>query len=241
MPRRVLAELEAGEESVNHMEQIALDMGALLSNQLPALSHHANCLRNGGLVKKMRRGGEILLNELGLDVVGVAQGWKSDTMRGWGAMAVGAAADLSLEDRLLLIEPFAEDDHFAVREWAWLSLRPHVASDVDHSLRCLVPWTRRASDRQRRFAVEVTRPRGVWSVHIPTLKASPHLAEPLLDPLQADASRYVQDSVANWINDASKTASAWAFELCGRWSDTQHPATERICRRALRFTRKQNR
>ena len=68
-----------------------MDMGNLLTSQVPAAGHRAEELRTGGLVKKMRAGGRVLVEELGLDAATDSADWSSDTVRGWGAMAVGAA------------------------------------------------------------------------------------------------------------------------------------------------------
>jgi 3-methyladenine DNA glycosylase AlkC len=231
VPSDVLRSLEEGAESANHMEQIALDMGTLLSKAIPTLAHRANDLRNVGLVTRMRRGGQLLYEEFGLSE---GTRWSSDTLRGWAAMAVGAAPRLTLGERLRLIEPYADDVHFAVREWAWLSLRPHVTANLPGAISALGDWVGRDSAFDRRFAVEVTRPRGVWSRHIEELKRRPELGEPLLEAVRADPSRYVQDSVSNWINDASKTSPEWASAICARWTIAQNPSTDRICRRALR-------
>lgn len=239
VPADVIVALETGHESVNHMEQIAMDMGNLLAWQVPAVRHRADELRNVGLVASMRRGGEILNDALGPDVAAEALAWTSDTARGWAAMAVGCARGLSLRDRLYRIRPFADDRHFAVREWAWLSLRPHVALDADHAIAMVSSWTAEDSHHLRRYASEITRPRGVWSAHLPDLKLEPARGLPVLEPLRADTSRYVQDSVANWLNDASKTAPGWVGELCARWrADSPSVETQRICRRAERTLRR---
>lgn len=217
------------------MEQIAIDMGALLENAFPSLANEADQLRSGGLVTKMRRGGQLLFEALDQEAWTVARNSESDSVRGWGAMAIGQAPDLDLDDRLRLMRPYADDAHFAVREWAWLSVRPHVAMEPEGAIRMLRPWTTEESERLRRFATEATRPRGVWSQHIAILKAQPDLGLPLLLPLKSDPSRYVQDSVANWLNDASKSRPEWVKAVCESWSaSTRDARTARICRRGMR-------
>lgn len=158
----------------------------------------------------------------------------SDTVRGWAAYANAwtmrdAGSAMALESQL----GFATDSHFGVREWAWLALRPLLTGDVEASLALLRAHSSSADPLVRRFAVEILRPRGVWCEHIARLKAEPHLAEALLVPLLAEADKYPQDSVANWLNDASKTRPDWVRELFER-----HPpsckASMRVYSRATR-------
>lgn len=127
----------------------------------------------------------------------------------------------------------------SVREFAIDIFRSFLVEDPKPGLAILVDWAGDPDPNVRRCAVEGTRPRGVWTPHIPALKRDPDLALPLLEPVRADASRYVQNAGANWINDASWTQPEWAIELCRRWrSESPAPATSYIVKRGLRSLRK---
>ena len=158
----------------------------------------------------------------------------SDVARSWAAQWV-MFSSLPLPDKLHSVRRFAADPHFGVREIAWMAMRDEVAGAVDEAVRLLRPWVVDADANIRRFASELTRPRGVWCAQIDTLKAQPWRALTLLEPLRADPSRYVQNSVANWLNDASKTQPAWVEEVCERWAlESKSPITAYITRRACR-------
>ena len=164
----------------------------------------------------------------------------SDMVRAWAAYAHTADADLDLADRLDLARPFAADGAMSVRECAWDSFRPYIAPELDRALDLLEPWVHDEDPNVRRCAIEGTRPRGVWTKHIDALKTEPERALPLLEPVRADPIRYVQNAVANWLNDASKSDGVWVRTLCDDWmKNTQSPSTEYIVRRALRTLRKQ--
>lgn len=239
VPPAILAQLEEGSlASANHMEQIAIDMGALLANAFPHLAERADELRDPRFLTRMRRGARVLMDG-GRPTLDAASRHRSDTVRGWAAFARGVAepraTDLggTLANRIAAIRPFADDEHFAVREWAWLAVRPAVAAAPEAAIEALKPWVADDSPNIRRFAVEVTRPRSVWGEHIPLLKVKPWLAEPILDQAARDAARYVQDSVANWVNDAARSSPAWAREVAMRWSQDD-AVSNRVLRRATR-------
>jgi len=161
----------------------------------------------------------------------------SDVARCWAAQWT-AFSSLSLPDKLGSTWRFAADPHFGVRELAWMAVRDEIAGDVEQAVRLLRAWSTHPDPNIRRFASEATRPRGVWCAQIDLLKREPWRGLPLLEPLRADASRYVQNSVANWLNDASKTQPEWVVQVCERWARGKVPAsTQYIVRRAQRSLR----
>lgn len=238
-PQR-LALLNAGTvEASTLTECLAVDFEVLMRAAVPEAGDDAfaaiGAMASSGISRRMALAAELIRNRLGDSVVSRLQQHRSDTVRGWACFMVGANSALALADRLGAIRPFADDPHFGVREWAWIAVRPHLAADLQAAITLLGRWTGSSSDRLRRFASEATRPRGVWCSHIQALKHHPEMALSILEPLNADPSRYVQDSVGNWLNDAAKDRPDWVRDLCACWQ-RQHDnvATARICKRALR-------
>jgi len=162
----------------------------------------------------------------------------SDVARCWASQWI-TLSGLPLAAQLAAVRRFAADPHFGVREFAWMAVRNAVIAEPDQALALLQPWAVDADPNIRRFASELTRPRGVWCAQIEVLKAEPWHAADLLDALRADPHRYVQNSVANWLNDASKSQGAWVDETCERWlRESDVTATRYIVQRARRTLRK---
>lgn len=159
----------------------------------------------------------------------------SDVVRGWACDVIGMAACYSLSERLERIRPLAADGNMGVRECAWMGLREPVAAELQGALLLLRAWVVDPDFRVRRFASELTRPRGVWCRHLEELKADPAPALPLLEPLKSDPEKYVRDSVGNWLNDAAKSQPAWVRKICSRWSrESKTKETAYVVKRALR-------
>lgn len=223
-------------EAATLAECLAVDHAALLRAVAPGLPAGRvaplQAAAGAGITLRMRLAAEALAGHAELAEF---SDHPSDTVRGWAAFALAGLPDLPLEQRLSRVRPFADDRHFGVREWAWLAIRPAVVAEPDLAVALLAPWSDDASAKLRRFASEATRPRGVWAAHIAAFKHKPERGLPVLEPLRADPSPYVQDSVANWINDAARTRPDWVHLTCARWlAEGDVPATHRICRRALR-------
>lgn len=155
----------------------------------------------------------------------------SDSVRCWAAF-MNKNRQQTLEEKLSFIRHFAADHHFGVREIAWMAIREDLSEDIDKSVELLTVWAKDDNENIRRFAVESMRPRGVWTKHIEILKQEPHKALPLLALLKADPSKYVQDSVGNWLNDASKTQANWVLTICEKWrKESEANATDKIIKK----------
>lgn len=226
--------IESGRcETRTLVEMLAVDLSVLMRRCVPAASPAALSAAEG-IVAKMQAGGRALAALPALQQRRLIS-HPSDLVRGWAAYAIGLRDDLDLADRLTAIRPFADDPHMGVREWAWMAVRGAIASDPRQAIAQLAAWTGDPSERLRRFASEATRPRGVWCAHITALTAAPALGLPILAPLRADPAKYVQDSVGNWLNDASKHQPGWVRTVVAGWQrDSPVAATTRIAKRALR-------
>lgn len=240
IPADVLQALSRGEmQSATLAECLALDQAMLARTvfaDLPAQALKAvDAACELGVLRRMTRIGAVLLDEMGETGIAQCRSHGADMVRGWACFMIGAQPGLDLPARLAAIRPLADDAHFGVREWAWMAVRPHLAQALEASIVHLAQWTAESSERLRRFASEVLRPRGVWCAHIAALRHEPEQALPILSPLRAAPSVYVQDSVANWLNDAAKDHPAWVRDLCTQWLQaTPADATRRICQRAMR-------
>ncbi|WP_299311575.1 DNA alkylation repair protein [uncultured Aquimarina sp.] len=162
----------------------------------------------------------------------------SDVPRCWAAQYY-AAIDMSITERLHTIKPYAADSHFGVREVAIFSAKDYIIQDLDQAVMILSNWTKDVNENIRRYAVEATRPIGVWTKKIDILKEFPEKAMDILEPLKSDTSKYVKDSVGNWLNDASKTRPDWVLKICNRWeNDSTTKDTAYIIKKALRTIKK---
>lgn len=249
IPTDILASLNRGEiETANLAEWLAVDQRLLLENLLKEnqRTEYLNPILNK--IEQLKKQTVNTVNEtIGTELLELINqnndkeflqllsNHTSDLVRCWATYLIGKNEALSITETLNKIQPFAADKHFGVREISWMSVRNKIASDLKKSIVILSKWTSHNDENIRRFSTEATRPRGVWCDHIIELKNNPELALPILEPLKSDTSKYVQDSVGNWLNDASKSNPVFVTELCKKWekeSDTKE--TKYIIKKALR-------
>lgn len=240
IPANRVKALNLGAESSNLAELLSIDFAKLFAAAVPnAPAHAIDTLSTAttnklGIIARMTLASDLLTLHARNHLTTLAS-HSSDTVRGWACLALVRAPTLTFAQRLKAVRPFANDPNSGVREWAWMALRPAIADNLNLAITSLVPFTADPSANIRRFATEATRPRGVWCAHLTELKSNPAPALPLLQPLNNDPTKYVQDSVSNWLNDAAKSRPDWVRDLTNRWqSESDTAATRRICRRALR-------
>jgi 3-methyladenine DNA glycosylase AlkC len=228
-----IKELSLGlDESRNLMEMLSIDLHILLKRCFPDVDL-PQFEPKAGITKKMYIIAGELYKQYGFEVFGQLSQHKSDVMRGLACYLLAHSTDMTLAERLSYT--LAEDSNAGVREWAWIAIRRYVIAEPMRALELLQPYTKKSSPNLRRFASEITRPRGVWCSHIKLFREQPWLALELLEALHNDDAKYVQLSVANWLNDAGKDHPIWVKETCARWLNQSNTAnTAKICKRALR-------
>jgi 3-methyladenine DNA glycosylase AlkC len=249
IPSEIMFQLNRGEiETANLVEWLAVDQRILLRNLLQELNrnqYYDSIISDIDALKKQTVN---TVNEaigVGLyknihsnndqEIFSKLANHVSDCVRCWATYIIGFNENLSILEKLIQIQPFAADSHFGVREICWLATRQSIADNLIESIEILSKWTSNSDENIRRFASESTRPRGVWCAHIEVLKQNPELAISILEPLKSDVSKYVQNSVANWLNDASKTKPEFVSEICKRWKlESNSKETTYIIGRALR-------
>jgi 3-methyladenine DNA glycosylase AlkC len=253
IPANILQQLNNGEiETANLVEWLAINQTTLLQSILkqnkrtkyekPIIDAIAN-LKKQTVVTLC----EVIGNTLQAQIVAnnddaffaILSTHNADMARCWACYCIGGNATSNIKKMLESIQPFASDVHFGVREMAWIAVRTTIAKNLESSIIIFTKWAIHKNENIRRFASESTRPRGVWCAHINELKNNPSMALPILELLKNDEAKYVQDSVGNWLNDASKSAPEFVRDICSDWqkqSTTKN--TDYIVKKAMRSLEK---
>ena len=251
IPSEVLSLLNAGRiETVNLTEWLAVDHSQLVKSVFPALGIDKNIIeelvcqinqqKKPSTMNTIKLIGALLYEkyantDLYEPLFKQISTHLSDSVRCYACYLVALHTEIPLEDKLHKLKPLVADSHFGVREIIWMALRPEMSEHLDFSIAFLSHWAESEDENIRRFSTEALRPRGVWCAHIEALKEKPEVYLPILDKLKSDKAKYVQDSVGNWLNDASKTRPDFVTALCERWErESPTKETKYIVKKALR-------
>ncbi|MCW3071454.1 MAG: hypothetical protein JWO44_1344 [Bacteroidetes bacterium] len=130
----------------------------------------------------------------------------------------------------LSLDALKELTKFGTSEFA---IREYLKRDLKGTLKVMNKWTDDKNVHVRRLASEGCRPRLPWSFNIPEIMANPELTRPILEKLKADDELYVKKSVANHLNDFSRTQTDWMLNVLNSW-DKKNEHTAWIIRHASR-------
>ncbi len=114
------------------------------------------------------------------------------------------------------------------------SIRPFLDRYPDATLAMLRTWATDKKPHVRRLVSEGTRPRLPWATRVPFIEKEPHRVLPLLELLKDDPASVVRRSVANHLNDLTKSAPDLAYDVVERWNKDAPPQRRALICHALR-------
>ena len=132
---------------------------------------------------------------------------------------------LSLLD---FIEVYGQDDKnwdlsmkalakYTVYWSAEFAVRSFIIKDEERMMAQMYIWSQDENEHVRRLSSEGCRPALPWGQALKNFKNNPMPIIPILEQLKNDSSAYVRKSVANNINDISKTHPDLVIKLVKKW------------------------
>lgn len=100
---------------------------------------------------------------------------------------------------------------------AEFAVRPFIINHKVRMMQQMNVWATHDNEHVRRLASEGCRPALPWGQALPDLKKDPTPILPVLEKLKADPSLYVRKSVANNLNDISKTHPDLVAAIAEDW------------------------
>ena len=98
-----------------------------------------------------------------------------------------------------------------------LAVRPFIIKHEERMMAQMYAWSKHENEHVRRLASEGCRPQLPWGQALTTYKKDPTPILPILEQLKTDPSPYVRNSVANNLNDISKTHPDLIVKLAKDW------------------------
>ena len=118
------------------------------------------------------------------------------------------------------------------------AVRPFIINHEEKMMAQMMAWSKDENEDVRRLSSEGCRPQLPWAMALPSFKKDPTLILPILEQLKADPSLYVRKSVANNINDISKTNPEVVIKLAKKWMG-KNKDTDWMVKHGLRTLLKQ--
>ena len=98
-----------------------------------------------------------------------------------------------------------------------MAVRPFILKYEERMMEQMLAWSEHENEHIRRLASEGCRPALPWAIALPKFKKDPAPILPILMQLKTDTSEYVRKSVANNLNDISKTRPDIVIKTAAEW------------------------
>ncbi len=156
---------------------------------------------------------------------------------GWSAWPLCSFVERhGVEQPVISLEAMPE----LTKHWSCeFAIRPFLENHLDLTRSYLRRWVLDPHEAVRRLPSEGTRPLLPWGPRVKALTADPQIGLELLSALRHDPSETVRRSVANHLNDVSKSHPDLVVEVLSAWSDEANPIDHRMIGHALRTLVKQ--
>lgn len=126
------------------------------------------------------------------------------------------------------VEVFGQDEHhldlsiaalerYTPSSTSEIAVRPFIIKHEALMMRQMAAWAKHDNEHVRRLASEGCRPQLPWGQALTSLKKDPSPVLALLEQLKSDPSLYVRKSVANNLNDISKTHPDLVGKIAKNW------------------------
>ncbi|MGM0834720.1 MAG: DNA alkylation repair protein [Bacillota bacterium] len=133
-------------------------------------------------------------------------------------------------------------ERFTIRSSSEFAVRPFLIRHPKRMMEQMYVWSKDSNEHVRRLASEGCRPQLPWGQALPLFKKNPDPILPILDQLKADPYLYVRKSVANNLNDISKTHPDLVIQIAKAWyGENEHTnwMIKHACRTLLKKGNKQ--
>jgi len=114
-----------------------------------------------------------------------------------------------------------------------LAVRPFIINDEKRMMEQMYAWSKDENECVRRLSSEGCRPALPWAQAIPSFKKDPTPILPILEQLKTDPDLFVRKSVANNLNDISKTHPDLVAKIAQDWYG-KHEFTDWIVKHGCR-------
>jgi len=140
-----------------------------------------------------------------------------DWLTGFGAMYFPDFVEVFGLDESDWDTSIAALERYTYHASAEFAVRPFIIKDEKRMMAQMYAWSKNESSHVRRLSSEGCRPALPWAQALPSFKKDPSPILPILEQLKTDPDLFVRKSVANNLNDISKTHPDLVAKIAKEW------------------------